>query len=70
MEFGENNQGLLTLDLNDVTFDTPGVAVISADLTYSRAVPEPSTFFLIAIGAFRFGFCRVRVKSSLQSERE
>ena len=67
--FGASNQGLLTLDLNDATFELPGEAVITATLTHVRAVPEPSTFILSAIGVFGLGCYLVCVRRKKTKER-
>ncbi len=67
MEFGAHDQGLLTMGLSSVTFGTPGVAVISADVTYARAVPEPTAILLIVTGLPGIGCCRGRAKTSFAS---
>jgi len=46
--------GLFTIGLSDVSFATPGSAVVRATMTYNQAdtapAPEPSTVFLLGFG--------------------
>ena len=66
--FTYGNGGLFTMSLSDVTFGTPGSAVIQATLNFvsdAAPVPEPSTILLMGIGLLGLvGYSRKRSKKS------
>lgn len=55
--------GLLSITLENVSFDVPGSSAVQATFTLERAnVPEPATFLLLGMGALAAGARRYQTR--------